>query len=101
MGELLLGPAYRWKRLCQYCVLSLASAGVIGQIGSLLHRQVRTAEANAAMLASPAPIDGQRAFGYLKQICDIGPRTAGSEANARQRKLVAAHFALKGGKVRE
>src|SRR5262249_11432674 len=36
-----------------------------------------------------------------KQICEIGPRTAGSEANARQRKLVAEHFTKKGGKVRE
>ena len=44
------------------------------------------------MLASPAPIDGKRAYGYLKQICEIGPRTAGSEANTRQRKLVADHF---------
>ncbi len=25
------------------------------------------------MLASPAPIDGKRAYGYLKQICEIGP----------------------------
>ncbi len=44
------------------------------------------------MLASPAPIDGERAYGYFKQICEIGPRIAGSEANTRQRKLVADHF---------
>jgi len=61
----------------------------------------RTAEANAAMLASPAPIDGKRAYGYLKQICEIGPRIAGSEANTRQRKLVAEHFTKMGAKVSE
>jgi len=60
-----------------------------------------TVEANEVMLASPAPIDGKRAYGYLKQICEIGPRTAGSEANTRQRKLVRDHFAKKGAKVRE
>jgi hypothetical protein len=64
-------------------------------------QRIRSAEANAAMLASPAPIDGQRAYGYLKQICDLGPRPAGSEANTRQRKLVAAHFEKMGAKVRE
>ena len=53
------------------------------------------------MLATPAPIDGKRAYGYLKKICEIGPRIAGSEANARQRKMVADHFTKNGGKVRE
>jgi Zn-dependent M28 family amino/carboxypeptidase len=53
------------------------------------------------MVASPAPIDGRRAYGYLKQICDLGPRIAGSEANARQRKLVAELFTKMGAKVRE
>src|SRR5262249_47363132 len=42
-----------------------------------------------------------RAFGYLKQICELGPRVAGSEANTRQRKLVADHFTKLGAKVRE
>jgi hypothetical protein len=75
--------------------------GAIGVLNDPFHRRLHTAEANSAMLASPAPIDGQRAYGYLKQICEIGPRTAGSEANRRQRKLVADHFAKTGGKVRE
>jgi hypothetical protein len=59
------------------------------------------AEAGAVMLASPALIDGQRAFGYLKKICNLGPRVAGSEANTRQRQLVAEHFRKLGAKVRE
>jgi hypothetical protein len=58
-------------------------------------------EAQAAMLATLAPIDGQRAYEYLKKICEIGPRIAGSEANARQRQMVADHFTKLGGKVRE
>lgn len=64
-------------------------------------QRLRTAEANSSMLASPAPIDGKRAFGYLKQICEIGPRIAGSEANTRQRKLVAEHFTKTGATVKE
>ncbi len=61
----------------------------------------RPAEAKAAMFASPAPIDGKRAYGYLKEICAIGPRLAGSDENTRQRKLVADHFKDKGAVVRE
>lgn len=49
----------------------------------------------------PAPINGQRAFGYLKQICEIGPRPAGSEANAKQLRMVAEHFEKMGGVVKE
>jgi hypothetical protein len=64
-------------------------------------RWFRSSEVNAAMVASPAPIDGQRAFGYLKQICDLGPRIAGTEANTQQRKRVAEHFTKMGAKVRE
>lgn len=51
--------------------------------------------------ATPAAVDGARAFGYLKQICDIGPRVAGTEANARQRALAAEHFKKLGAQVRE
>ncbi len=40
-------------------------------------------------------------YGYLKKICEIGPRLAGSPENARQRKMVAEHFTKMGGQVRE
>jgi hypothetical protein len=58
-------------------------------------------EANASMLATPAPIDGQRAYKYLKEICASGPHPAGSEANAKQRAAIAKHFNKLGAKVRE
>jgi hypothetical protein len=44
----------------------------------------------------PAAIDGGRAYQYLKDICAIGPRTAGSAANERQRLMVAEHFKKNG-----
>ncbi len=61
----------------------------------------RTAEAKAEMAASPAPINGARAYGYLKDLCAIGPRPAGTDANTQQRKLVADHFTKSGATVRE
>jgi glutaminyl-peptide cyclotransferase len=50
---------------------------------------------------APAPIDGDRAYGYLKQICELGPRPAGTAANTKQRNLVAEHFKKMGAVVRE
>jgi glutaminyl-peptide cyclotransferase len=83
--------------------LPLALIGLGLLLLFLLLPWFRTREADAAMLAAPtpAPIDGQRAYKYLKQICEIGPRVAGSEANTRQRTLVSKHFKAMGGVVRE
>jgi Zn-dependent M28 family amino/carboxypeptidase len=62
---------------------------------------LRTSMASSLSKPKPAPIDGDRAYRYLKQICEIGPRPAGSDANTKQRKLVAAHFKELGGQVHE
>jgi Zn-dependent M28 family amino/carboxypeptidase len=53
------------------------------------------------MAANPAPIDGQRAFQYLEEICKLGPRIAGTPANDRQRQMVADHFKAMGAQIRE
>ncbi len=74
----------------------------LGVGAAILHVPgLRTTMADATSKAEPAKIDGDRAYGYLKQICEIGPRPAGSAANARQRKMVADHFKKHGGEVRE
>ena len=81
--------------------LAIAFIGGVGVPWPGLFSPSQVVEANATMLDPPPPIDGKRAFGYLKQICDIGPRTAGSDANARQREMVEAHFKKMGADVRE
>jgi hypothetical protein len=54
----------------------------------------------AAEEARPTnPLNGQRAYGYLEQICALGPRISGSEGMRRQQELVRAHFEKLGGKV--
>jgi Zn-dependent M28 family amino/carboxypeptidase len=62
---------------------------------------MRTTMADAPVKTTPSKIDGDRAYGYLKAICDIGPRVAGTAANTKQRKMVADHFKKYGAKVRE
>ncbi len=74
-------------------------AGFIGVGLSAWQRARRPAMANVD--PKPAKIDGERAYKYLKQICEIGPRHAGSEANTRQREMVAAHFKKMGASIVE
>ena len=45
------------------------------------------------------PFDGARAYDYLKQLCDLGPRPSGSEAMAAQQKFLENHFEKLGAKV--
>lgn len=42
--------------------------------------------------AEPTAPDAERAFGYLQQICEIGPRISGTEGMAQQQKLLSQHF---------
>jgi hypothetical protein len=45
------------------------------------------------------PVDGERAYGYLKEICAIGPRVSGTEGMRRQQEYLQAHFQKLGGRV--
>ena len=47
------------------------------------------------MPANPE-FDGDRAFGYLTEICDLGPRISGSKEMEKQQQRLAEHF----GKVK-
>lgn len=84
-------------------LLGVGLLGLLGLFALLRSWSAREPMADDALPAQlvPAPIDGERAYGYLKQICALGPRPAGSEANTRQRLLVAEHFRKCGATVRE
>jgi len=41
--------------------------------------------------------DGNRSFGYLADICKIGPRPSASKGMAKQKKYIQAHFEAIGG----
>jgi glutaminyl-peptide cyclotransferase len=97
------GSQTRWRRRRLVGGLVIAALVIAGSAAVFLpfSSWLGSLEANSAMAVTPAPIDGKRAFGYLEKICEIGPRIAGSEANTRQRKMVAEHFKATGGTVRE
>ena len=54
-------------------------------------------------LAQLAPqskaIDGERSYGYLKDICAIGRRVSGTEGMQQQQQMLQAHFRKLGGQV--
>ena len=50
--------------------------------------------------ASIGPLDKDRAFGFLHNICELGPRVTGSEAMRKQQQMLADHFQKLGGRVR-
>jgi hypothetical protein len=89
--------APRVPRRAILALLGLAAAG----LGSGAFWFVSQQSSARAPRPQPAPIDGQRAFRYLEQICALGPRIAGTEANTRQRQMAAEHFKQHGATVRE
>lgn len=52
-----------------------------------------------ARASGPNPLDAERAMGYLKQVCELGPRPSGSRAMLAQQKLLTEHFEGFGAKV--
>jgi glutaminyl-peptide cyclotransferase len=92
----------RWDRrqLRVRLALGLLALGAVLAVGlPLAAQRLRTNEANVPL--KPPPIDGDRAYRYLKDLCAIGPRPAGSAANVRQRELVARHFQAHGATITE
>ncbi len=56
---------------------------------------VATADANR-----DTRLNAKRAFGYLKQLCDLGPRPSGSRAMRAQQELLVEHFEALGAEVK-
>ena len=53
-----------------------------------------------AGIGKPVAFDGKRAMGYLKAVCDLGPRMSGTPAMKRQQALIRKHFTDLGYEVR-
>ncbi len=45
------------------------------------------------------PFNGARAYEYLQELCQIGPRQSGSPGMTQQQKLITDHFQKLGGQV--
>ena len=79
--------------------MATATVAVIAAIlGLAMVRPRQTARAQQG--PSLNPIDARRAYGYLKQICALGPRPSGSPAMVEQQKMVGDHFRRLGATVK-
>src|SRR5688572_13705799 len=75
---------------------------LFGDGGSILaqfgpSRGDRDAPVRSPLKLEDIPFDGKRAYEYLKQLCAIGPRVAGSPGMVKQQELLAEHFRKLGG----
>ncbi|MEX2170473.1 MAG: M28 family peptidase [Pirellulales bacterium] len=62
--------------------------------------EVPTASTPESAADTPTkPLDADRAYAYLKQICEIGPRPSGSRGMQRQQKMLEEFFTKLGAKV--
>jgi len=87
--------SYRFFAILGIC-FALAAVGL-----AMLNRQSGTEAAQVARVFKPSdtPFNGQRAYGFLKEICAIGPRIAATEGMRKQQELLKAHFEKLGGRV--
>ena len=73
-------------------ILAALVAGVLGVLAL-------DAPGVGAVRMADAPLDGRRAYDYLVEVCEFGPRRSGSEALERMRKHVVEHFEAQGAEV--
>src|SRR3990172_1780403 len=86
------GTKMRMSRTWRWTALSLGIGAVLMLVGWLTSSG-RVGGANLAL----SPFDGPRAFGYLEQVCRIGPRPAGSAGVGELRGLGRNQFQGFGG----
>lgn len=79
-------------------IWSAAACQVMGEDAGPVTDGLKSQASNVT--APPVnPVDGQRAYGYLKELCAIGPRPSGSAGMETQRAFLEEFFKKAGGKV--
>ncbi len=86
-----------WKGVFAFFGL-LGIVLIVAVWGGLFDRKTRAPQA-PTLRAIPARYDGDRAMGYLVQLCDLGPRPSGSPAMIRQQKMLQQFFVNQGASV--
>jgi glutaminyl-peptide cyclotransferase len=80
-------------------VLCLGGAGLIVAISIGLFDRAPTGSQSPTSRAIPANYDPVRAFGYLQQLCELGPRPSGTPAMQRQQEMLRRLFSAQGANV--
>ncbi len=88
----------RWFRTV--AVVSVGLSCLIAAVFLFLPNDQTSGAGMSSLRLDQIPFDGARAYDYLKQLCDLGPRMSGSPGMEAQQKLLVAHFTGLGAKVR-
>src|SRR3982751_4760938 len=78
-------------------LISVTYRGGAEEIASAIVETKRQTVADAPKPTNP--LDAQRAYRYLQELCAIGPRVSGSPGMARQQALLEGFFKKAGAKV--
>ena len=82
--------------------LSMMVAGlVIAFVAGVFDRGPAQQQQSPTIRAIPAQYNQQRAFQYLNQLCELGPRPSGSDAMQRQQEILTKVFTANGATVRQ
>ena len=94
--------------LSRKTLILAASIGVVCAGGYVLWStereptvEAQTQRVRRELTLADIPFNGARAYEYLKQICELGPRPSGSPGMARQQEMLIEHFEKLGGRVRK
>ena len=79
--------------------LALAAVLLLVAIGGGVFDRGPGQTESPSIRAIPAAYDSDRAFGYLQQLCDLGPRPSGSDAMVRQQQMLQKFFTNRGAAV--
>jgi glutaminyl-peptide cyclotransferase len=95
--------------LAAACVLLVAWALIMPYVGTNARQPEKAAERqreqfaagapNVPAIIHPAPFDGPRSIGYVRDLCKIGPRISATEGMTKQQELIKMHFEKLGAQV--
>ncbi len=82
-----------------FAVLGMLATGGIVTAQDLAAAPPAAGPATQAAAKPQNPLNGPRAFGYLQQICELGPRKSGSPSMTKQQEILQKHFEALGARV--
>lgn len=94
-------PRFLSRRILFSVAVMAVVLGAVGVMAIVSNRAWdAAAEAGVSRLRlDDIPFGGVRAYEYLKQLCQIGPRPSGSPGMQAQQRLLAEHFTKLGAQV--
>ncbi len=80
-------------------LLALGSVLLLVAIGGGVFDRGAVQTESPSIRAIPAAYNGERAMGYLQELCALGPRPSGSAAMTRQQQMLQKFFSDRGAAV--